>query len=337
MRPVRRFNRESPSATSPRDAPSSGAAPIGRRGCWSNTPRPRSSRTCCAAPVLRRSSRAISRPASCSRISPPISASSIASASRTSPICERSARRSSAASARRRMRSTRATSRWRGRPTRSARGGGSIPTWGGLRLYRTMRDAEPDVFIHCGDTIYADGVVQPQVKLDDGSMWTNIVTEAKSKVAQTLDDYRGCYKYNLLDEHMRTFNAGVGQIATLGRPRGARQLVRHARSQRRRALPGQEHGAALSARAAGVPRVQPGWPSRRRRGADPSHHRLRAAAGHLRAGSAQLPRREQRQSSGVAVAGVRDFRRRPARVLQGSPREQPRDVEGHRQRHADRR
>ena len=121
-----------------------------------------------------------------------------------------------------------------------------------------MRDAEPDVFIHCGDTIYADGVVQPQVKLDDGSMWTNIVTEAKSKVAQTLDDYRGCYKYNLLDEHMRRFNAGVAQIAHLGRPRGARQLVRRARSQRRRALPGQEHGAALGARAAGVPRVQPG-------------------------------------------------------------------------------
>ena len=92
-------------------------------------------------------------------------------------------------------------------------GWGINPDWGGLRLYRTMRDAEPDVFIHCGDTIYADGVIQPRVKLDDGSMWTNIVTEAKSKVAQTLDDYRGCYKYNLLDEHMRTFNAGVGQIA----------------------------------------------------------------------------------------------------------------------------
>jgi alkaline phosphatase D len=56
-------------------------------------------------------------------------------------------------------------------------------------------------------------VLQPQVKLDDGSMWTNVVTEAKSKVAQTLDDYRGCYKYNLLDEHMRTFNAGVAQVA----------------------------------------------------------------------------------------------------------------------------
>jgi alkaline phosphatase D len=50
------------------------------------------------------------------------------------------------------------------------------------------------------------------VKLDDGSMWTNVVTEAKSKVAQTLDDYRGCYKYNLLDGNMRAFNASVGQI-----------------------------------------------------------------------------------------------------------------------------
>jgi alkaline phosphatase D len=92
-------------------------------------------------------------------------------------------------------------------------GWGINPSWGGLKLYETMRRAEPDVFIHCGDTIYADGVIPSQVKLDDGSTWTNIVTEAKSKVAQTLDDYRGCYKYNLLDEHMRTFNAGVAQIA----------------------------------------------------------------------------------------------------------------------------
>ena len=52
-------------------------------------------------------------------------------------------------------------------------------------------------------------MLQPEVKLDDGSMWKNVVTEAKSKVAQTLDDYRGNYKYNLLDEHMRRFNAEV--------------------------------------------------------------------------------------------------------------------------------
>ena len=71
--------------------------------------------------------------------------------------------------------------------------------------------AEPDLFIHCGDTIYADRPLPPEVKLDDGTMWKNVVTEAKSKVAETLDDYRGNYKYNLLDEHMRRFNADVPQ------------------------------------------------------------------------------------------------------------------------------
>jgi len=91
-------------------------------------------------------------------------------------------------------------------------GWGINPYWGGLRMYDTMRRAEPDVFINCGDTIYADGVVEAQVKLDDGSIWSNYVTEAKSKVAQTLDDYRGCYKYNLVDPHMRAFNASVGQL-----------------------------------------------------------------------------------------------------------------------------
>jgi alkaline phosphatase D len=50
------------------------------------------------------------------------------------------------------------------------------------------------------------------VKLDDGSIWKNVVTEAKSKVAESLDDYRGCYRYNYLDEHMRRFNADVPQI-----------------------------------------------------------------------------------------------------------------------------
>ncbi len=92
-------------------------------------------------------------------------------------------------------------------------GWGINPSWGGLRLYDTMRRAEPDLFIHCGDTIYADGVLQPEVKLDDGSIWKNVVTEAKSKVAQTVDDYRGNYKYNLLDDHMRRFNAEVPQIS----------------------------------------------------------------------------------------------------------------------------
>lgn len=84
--------------------------------------------------------------------------------------------------------------------------------WGGLRLYETMRAAGPDVFINLGDTIYADQPLQAEVKLDDGRVWKNVVTPAKSKPAETLDDFRGCYQYNLLDEHMRRFNAGVSQV-----------------------------------------------------------------------------------------------------------------------------
>ena len=37
------------------------------------------------------------------------------------------------------------------------------------------------------------------LKLPNGEVWRNIVTEEKSHVAQTLADYRGNYKYNLLD------------------------------------------------------------------------------------------------------------------------------------------
>jgi alkaline phosphatase D len=91
-------------------------------------------------------------------------------------------------------------------------GWGINPEWGGLRLYETMRATQPDVFIHCGDTIYADQHLPPEIRLDDGSMWKNVVTDAKSKVAETLDEFRGNYRYNLLDEHMRRFNAEVSQV-----------------------------------------------------------------------------------------------------------------------------
>jgi alkaline phosphatase D len=90
-------------------------------------------------------------------------------------------------------------------------GWGLNPEFGGLRLYESMLKATPDLFIHCGDTIYADGPLQPEVTLDDGTLWKNVVTPAKSHVAETLEDYRGNYQYNLLDAHMRRFNASVAQ------------------------------------------------------------------------------------------------------------------------------
>ncbi len=91
-------------------------------------------------------------------------------------------------------------------------GWGINPDWGGLKLYQALRAAEPDVFVHCGDTVYADQPLVPEVRLDDGSLWRNLVTPAKSKVAESLDEFRGNHLYNLLDEHLRAFNAETAQV-----------------------------------------------------------------------------------------------------------------------------
>jgi alkaline phosphatase D len=83
---------------------------------------------------------------------------------------------------------------------------------GGLKMFETMRAAEPDLFIHLGDTIYADNPIEAEVKLEDGTLWKNVTTEEKSHVAQTIDDFRGAYRYNLLDENVRRFNASTSQL-----------------------------------------------------------------------------------------------------------------------------
>lgn len=91
-------------------------------------------------------------------------------------------------------------------------GWGIDAAMGGMRLYDAMRQAGADVFIHTGDTIYADGPLQPEVTLDDGRVWRNLVTPEKSKVAETLAEFRGNHRYNLLDEHVRRFNASLSQF-----------------------------------------------------------------------------------------------------------------------------
>jgi alkaline phosphatase D len=91
-------------------------------------------------------------------------------------------------------------------------GFGINPDIGGMRIYEAMRLRLPDFFIHSGDTIYADGPVPAEIVAENGRVWRNITTEAKSKVAETLDEYRGAYRYNLLDDNLRRFNAEVPQI-----------------------------------------------------------------------------------------------------------------------------
>ena len=45
--------------------------------------------------------------------------------------------------------------------------------------------------------------------MPNGELWKNVVTEDKSKPAETLAEFRGNYKYNLLDRNVLAFNAEV--------------------------------------------------------------------------------------------------------------------------------
>ena len=91
-------------------------------------------------------------------------------------------------------------------------GWGIDPAYGGLHLFESMRRRRPDFLLHSGDTVYADGPLPPSVTLPDGRIYRNLVTPEKSKVAETLGEYRGQYAYNLLDDGYRAFAAEVPQV-----------------------------------------------------------------------------------------------------------------------------
>jgi alkaline phosphatase D len=80
---------------------------------------------------------------------------------------------------------------------------------GGMRTYAVMQRNRADFLIHNGDNIYADGPIAAEQKLPNGGVWKNLVTEEKSKPAETLGEFRGNYKYNLLDRNVRAFNAEI--------------------------------------------------------------------------------------------------------------------------------
>jgi alkaline phosphatase D len=109
-----------------------------------------------------------------------------------------------------------------GRPARDVRfvwsgdtagqGFGINEAWGGMKIYEQIRKLSPDFFLHSGDTIYADGPIAAELKLPDGTMWHNLVTEEVAKVAETLNEFRGRHRYNLMDANVRRMAAEVPQI-----------------------------------------------------------------------------------------------------------------------------
>jgi alkaline phosphatase D len=95
----------------------------------------------------------------------------------------------------------------------AGQGWGIDESRGGMRTFAAMRAAEPDLFIHSGDLVYADAPIPATLPLDDGTIWRNLVAEGVDRPAESLDEFRGRYRYNLRDAHVRAFNADVAMVA----------------------------------------------------------------------------------------------------------------------------
>jgi len=91
----------------------------------------------------------------------------------------------------------------------NGQGWGIDPARGGMPAYTALLARAPDLFIHCGDAIYADDPIVPRIELPDGTTWNNIVHPAKDHVAQTLDDFRGAHLYPRASREVRAVSAAV--------------------------------------------------------------------------------------------------------------------------------
>lgn len=96
----------------------------------------------------------------------------------------------------------------------AGQGWGIDPARGGMATYAAMLARDPDLFVHCGDQVYVDAPIPAEQPIGDGEVWRNLTTPARSKVAETLDEFRAAYRYNFLDEHFRRFHSQVATIHT---------------------------------------------------------------------------------------------------------------------------
>ncbi|OJY23049.1 MAG: hypothetical protein BGO98_46540 [Myxococcales bacterium 68-20] len=91
----------------------------------------------------------------------------------------------------------------------NGQGWGIDPARGGMPAYAALLARAPDLFVHCGDAIYADDPIPPSIALDDGGTWNNLTDPAKDHVAQTLDDFRGAHRYPRRSKEVRALSAAV--------------------------------------------------------------------------------------------------------------------------------
>ena len=227
----------------------------------------------------------------------PARTSSIASGSR---ICRRppsrASRRSAAFAPRRRDRRA-ITFVWSGDSRGKA--GASTSSAAACAPIATMHDNRPDFFIHSGDNIYADCPIQARLKLPNGGVWNNLVTEEKSSPPRRCTNSAATTNTICSTRTCAPSTREVPMLRPVGRSRGHQRLVAGRAADARRAA--RKHYASTT-RSVLAARVEPCLPRIHADARDPGRAGPRlpqdplwAAARRVHARHAQLSRPECRR------------------------------------------
>jgi len=91
----------------------------------------------------------------------------------------------------------------------AGQGWGIDTTRGGMPAFRALRERKPDLFIHCGDAVYADEWLPPVIPLTDGTLWRNLLVDERLKRAESLEDFRAAWRYNRRSHEVLDFSAAI--------------------------------------------------------------------------------------------------------------------------------
>ncbi len=214
----------------------------------------------------------------------------------------------------------------------AGQGWGINPDDGGMVTFATMAKHRPDFLLHSGDTIYADGVIQSEVKLPDGKIWKNLTVprEGESRRDARRIPRRAQVQFSRCE--CARLQCRGADLRAMGRSRGDEQLVVVEGSPRR--LQGAGHLPARRARRPRVPRDVSDAREHRRAGSRLSQAGLRAASGRLHAGRAQLSRPQRPEPADRLRTRQLFHRTGPTGLAEARAFELARHLESDRLRHA---
>lgn len=107
----------------------------------------------------------------------------------------------------------------------AGQGWGINDAFDGYVGFAAMADRNPDLFIHSGDTCYADGSLKETVTLSDGTVWRNRVTPSEVEGCRNARRVPGPVRLQPHGRQLPAVQLSGSPARAVGRPRNGQQLV----------------------------------------------------------------------------------------------------------------